>query len=116
MKKSTEATPAPDPLLELAHARLSACPRAAQSDLLACLAYLRHVRSESDDRDGRDQNIAVIDRYHARAISMSSKGLERNEDRALTLMAIAITELRDNTPSSNAQAERMLRQIRMPTD
>jgi hypothetical protein len=47
---------------------------------------------------------------------MSSKGLAHHEDRALTLMTIAITELRDNTPSSNAQAERTLRQIRRPAE
>jgi hypothetical protein len=113
MQKAKEAlaVPAPDPLLDLALARLSVCPRAAQSDLLACLTHLRHARGEGDDKD---QSIAAIDRYHARVISMSSRGLERHEDRALTLMAMAITAMRDNTPSSNAQAERTLRQIRKP--
>jgi hypothetical protein len=45
---------------------------------------------------------------------MGSKGLDRHEDRALSLMTMAITAMRDNTPSSNAQAERTLRQIRHP--
>lgn len=115
MTHTGEATAvhAGDPLLDLAHARLSACPRAAQEDLLVCLAYLRDVRGSGDDREA---SFAAIDRYHARVISMGSKGLTRHEDRALTLMTIAITEMRDNTPSSNAQAERSLRQIRMSLD
>jgi hypothetical protein len=78
-----------------------------------CLSYLRAVRGAGGDKD---QDLAIIDRYHARVLSMSSRGLKGNEDRALTLMSIAITELRDSTGSSDAQAERTLRQIRMPTE
>lgn len=115
MRTTSDAAPplAPDPLMDLALSRLSACPRVTHGDLLACLTSLRSVRRDGDDRE---QHLAVIDRYYARAISTSSKGLEHHEDRALTLMTIAITELRDNTPSSNAQAERALRQIRMTAD
>ena len=100
-----------DPLLDLAHARLPACPLAAQGDLLACLAHLRVMRRGSDEHP---QSSAALDRHHAKVISMGSKGLDRHEDRALSLMTMAITAMRDNTPSSNAQAERTLRQIRHP--
>jgi len=68
----------------------------------------------SSRRFDKPADIANIDRYHARAITLASKGLDRREDRALSLMIMVITELRDNTPESNAQAERTLRQIRMP--
>jgi hypothetical protein len=110
-------TPSPaatlDPLLSMAHTRLPACPLAAQDDLLACLIYLRDVRNARGDSDEKTESIAAVDRHHARVITMSSRGLARHEDRALSLMAMAITAMRDNTPSSNAQAERTLRQIRL---
>ena len=99
-----------DSLMDMARARLSSCPPAAHADLLACLAYLRYARGE---RDARTMDVTAMDQHYSRAISMGSKGLEPREDRALTLMVMAITALRDNTPSSNAQAERTLRQIRI---
>jgi hypothetical protein len=55
-----------------------------------------------------------LDRHYARALTLESKGLNRREDRALSLMVMAISELRVNTPSSLAQAKRTLRQIRLP--
>ena len=78
---------------------------------MACLSYLRSARGGSTDKAA---DIAQVDRFHARAITLASKGLDRREDRALSLMVMAITALRDNTPESNAQAERTLRQIRIP--
>ena len=114
MLEATHSSPptTKDPLLDLARARLFACPLAAQSDLLACLIYLRSIRGQSDEKE---QSFMALERHHTKVISMGSKGLDRHEDRALSLMAMAITALRDNTPSSNAQAERTLRQIRLPS-
>jgi hypothetical protein len=100
-----------DRLVDLARARLPACPQASQTDLLACIINLRYARSEGEEKMSA---IAAIDRHHARAITLESKGLDPREDRALSLMIMAITGLRDNTPSSNAQAELTLRQIRIP--
>jgi hypothetical protein len=100
-----------DPLLDLARARLSACPQAAQADLLACLINLRYARVEGDEKMPA---IAAVDQHQAKAITLASKGLERREDRALSLMIMAISGMRDNTLDSNAQAERTLRQIRTP--
>lgn len=100
-----------DPLLELARARLAACPPAARDDLSACLTYLRYTRSMIG---AQDQSSAAVDRHIANVITMSSSGLDRNEDRALSLMIMAISGMRDNMEWSNAQAERTLRQIRLP--
>jgi hypothetical protein len=100
-----------DPLVDLARARLQACPPVAQADLLACLINLRYARVEGDEKIAA---IEAVDRHHARAITIASKGLDRREDRALSLMIMAITGMRDNTPESNAQAEHTLRQIRIP--
>jgi hypothetical protein len=84
---------------------------AAQADLLACLINLRYARGESDEKMSA---IAAVDRHHAKAITLESKGLEPREDRALSLMIMAISGMRDNTLDSNAQAERTLRHIRIP--
>jgi hypothetical protein len=100
-----------DLLIDLAHSRLAACPAVARPDLAACLSYLRSARGGSEDHAA---DIASVDRHYGRAITLESKGLDRHEDRALSLMIMAITALRDNTPASNAQAERTLRQIRRP--
>jgi hypothetical protein len=102
-----------DPLVDMARARLSSCPAGAQTDLLACLTYLRYARGE---RDEKATDVTAMDQHYSRAISMESRGLEPREDRALTLMVMAITAMRDNTPSSNARAERTLRQIRIGVD
>jgi hypothetical protein len=98
-----------DHLVDLAQSRLSACPAKVRPDLAACLGYLRLARGSETDKDSHN---ADVDRHYARAITLESKGLDHNEDRALSLMIMAITALRSNTPSSNAQAERTLRQIR----
>lgn len=113
MLEATPSSPpvAEDALLDLARARVFACPLAAQSDLLACLSFLHRIRGQGDTGE---QSLAALERHHAKVISMGSKGLDRHEDRALSLMAMAITALRDNTHASNAQAERTLRQIRLP--
>ena len=105
------APAAADPLLDLARTRLFACPLAAQNDLLACLMWLHAIRCR---RDEQGRAFAALERHHAKVISMGSGGLDRREDRALSLMTMAITAMRDNTPASNAQAERTLRQIRLP--
>jgi hypothetical protein len=108
---STQTSVIEDPLLDVAQARLQACPAAARDDLRECLAHLRAARG---DTDAKDAGIAAVDRHHARAITLASKGLDAREDRALSLMIMAITAMRDNTDWSNAQAERTLRQIRIP--
>jgi hypothetical protein len=108
---SIPTTTREDPLLDLAHTRLHACPAAVRDDLLACLTYLRSARGTTDEKQA---GIAAVDRHHARAITLASKGLDAREDRALSLMIMAITAMRDNTEWSNAQAERTLRQIRVP--
>jgi hypothetical protein len=100
-----------DPLLDLAGSRLLACPLAAQDDLAACLTYLRYTRSRLGAQDG---NNAAVDRHIANVITMSSRGLDHHEDRALSLMIMAIAGMRDNLPWSNAQAERTLLRIRLP--
>ena len=99
-----------DVVLELAYARVSCCPLVSQPDLLACLGYLRSARGGSLDKEA---DLAQMDRYYLRAITRESKGLDRREDRALSLMVMVITALRNNTPQSNAQALRTIRQIRM---
>jgi hypothetical protein len=60
--------------------------------------------------------IASVDRHFKKAITIGSKGLSPREDRALSLMVMAITALRDNTPAGNAQAERILSQIRLSSE
>ena len=100
-----------DRLLELAQWRLSACPAAMRPDLAACLGYVRAIH-EADEPE--TLYMAGLDRHYARALTLASKGLNRHEDRALSLMVMAISELRARTPSSLAQAERTLRQIRLP--
>jgi hypothetical protein len=100
-----------DVVLDLAYSRLPCCPLVSQPDLAACLGYLRSARGGSLDKAA---DLAQMDRYYVRAITRASKGLDRREDRALSLMVMVITALRDNTPQSNAQALRTIRQIRMP--
>lgn len=109
------STPSPtaevDRLLILAQSRLSACPAAVRSDLAACIGYLRAMQGAG--KSDSAASLAELDRHHARAITLESKGLDRREDRALSLMVMAISALRDNTAASRAQAERTLRQIRL---
>ena len=100
-------------VVDLAQARLTVCPRSAQHDLLACLMYLREARAEHGETEKKGLAIAAVDRYFNKAIAIGSKGLSPREDRALSLMVMAITAMRDNTPAGNAQAERILSQIRL---
>lgn len=111
---SETCAPAPgagvDLLLDLAQSRLSVCPAKVRPDLAACLGYLRLARGAGTDPTA---HLADVDRHYARAITLESKGLDHREDRALSLMVMAISSLRENSPSSNAQAERTLRLIRL---
>jgi hypothetical protein len=100
-------------VLDLAHTRLPVCPRSAQHDLLVCLMYLREARTEQGETEKKLMAIAAVDRHFNKAIAIGSKGLSPREDRALSLMVMAITAMRDNTPAGNAQAERILSQIRL---
>jgi hypothetical protein len=103
------------PLLDREEVRRARKPLVGYSDLTSVLNFLTLccglVSFHGPMLAGR---LAALDRHHTKLISTGSKGLERHEDRALSLMAMAITAMRDNTPFSNAQAERTLRQIRMP--
>jgi hypothetical protein len=103
-------------VLDLAHERLPVCPRSAQDDLLSCLMYIRQARAEHGETEEKMLAIASVDRHFNKAIAIGSKGLSPREDRALSLMIMAITALRDNTPAGNAQAERILLQIRLSSE
>jgi hypothetical protein len=78
--------------------------------------YLREARAEQGETEKKVQALAAVDRYFSKASAMGSTGLSPREDRALSLMIMAITAMRDNTPAGNAQAERILSQIRLPPD
>lgn len=103
-------------VLDLAQERLSVCPRSAQSDLQLCLDYLREAHAEQGETEKRMLATASLDQHYNKAIAIGSKGLSPREDRALSLMVMAITAMRDNTPAGNAQAERILAQIRLSSE
>jgi hypothetical protein len=103
-------------VLDLAHSRLPVCPRSAQHDLLACLTYLREAWDEPGETETKLLAMASVDRHFNKAIAIGSKGLTPREDRALSLMILAITAMRDNRPAGNAQAERILSQIRLSSE
>jgi hypothetical protein len=67
-------------VLDLAHARLTVCPRSAQHDLLSCLMYLREARAEHGETEQKALAIAAVDRHFNKAIAIGSKGLSPRED------------------------------------
>src|SRR5713226_2438097 len=62
-------------VLDLAHERLPVCPASAQSDLLACLTYLREARAEQGETEKKLLALASVDWHYNKAIAIGSKGI-----------------------------------------